>query len=220
MIHMSVTSLNSSHITITDKNVMGLLSEGAWMFLNSAYRWVPGGFLSFADENAMIKHSAVWYLVYDGKAPTPDNIDWQHVYGFTVYRRNHELKAVAFAKQALPKAGTVPYLDESGKEITEYTMESDTNNAKAVQVDFKKRRESAVKAMMKDACERGWCEVSGKPEEMLLAMGAAKIPAQRIADANMFNSHRVRICDDGYHYVRRIGGELRTKIALGNGFID
>lgn len=220
MIHIRSISLNSSHITITDTDVMKALRKGAWMYLSAAYRWVSGGFLSFNDADDMADKSAAWYLVYDGDAPTPDNIDWQHVYGFTVYRQNHGLKAVAFAKQALPKPGTVPYLDESGKEITEYTMESYTRNANAVQVDFKKRRESAVKAMMKDACERGWCEVSGRPEEMLLAMGAVKIPAQRIADANMFNGHRVRICDDGYHYIRRIGGELRTKIALGNGFKD
>ena len=218
MIHMQRISLNSSHITITDRDVIKALKDGAWLFLNTAYKWVPGGFKSFTSETDLGDKSYAWYLVYDGEAPTPEHLDWQHVYGFTVYRLNHGLKAVAFAKQALPKPGTTPYTNEQGKEITEYTLETDTNNAKALEVDFRKRRDAAVRTMMRDACERGWCEVSGKPEEMLLSMGATKIPAQQIADANMFNGHRVRVCDDGYHYVRRIGGKLCTKIALGNGF--
>ena len=218
MIHVRSTSLNCSHITITDKNMMGVLSEGAWLFLNSAYRWVPGGFLSFSNEADMIERSTGWYLVYDGEAPTADHIDWQHVYGFTVYRQRLGLKAVAFAKQAIPKVGTLPYWNDNGREITEYTMETETNNASALAIDFRKRRESAVKAMMKDACERGWCEVSGKPEEMLLSMGAVKIPAQRLVDANAFGGHRVKICDDGYHYIRNLGGEEHMKIALGKGF--
>lgn len=218
MIFVPKTSLNSSHITITDKAVMTELIDDSWMFLSSAYRWVPGGFLSFDDQEDMIDNSLAWYIIYDGEAPEPHNIDWQHVYGVTVYKQKFGLKAVAFGKQALPKPGTTPYINDKGKEITEYTMEYTTRNDKAKLVDFKKRRDSAVKAMMKDACKRGWCEVSGKPEEILISMGAYKIPAQELVDAGVFKGKQVKIEADGYHYTRMLGGQLHTKIALGRGF--
>lgn len=218
MIHVSSTSLNSSHITIVDSNTMTALREGAWLFLNMAYKWVPGGFLTFTDEADMLSRSDVWYLVYDGVAPTATEIDWHHVYGFTVFRQRFGLKAVAFAKQAIPKIGTTPYINEHGKEITEYTMETETNNASALDVDFRQRRDSAVKTMMIDACKRGWCEVSGKPEEMLIRAGATKIPAQQLLDAHVYSKKQLKICADGYHYIRKIKGIECTKIALGSGF--
>lgn len=218
MIRIQRISLNSSHITITNRDVMEKLKEGAWLFLNAAYKWVPGGFLTFTDEDAMVNRSDVWYLIYDGAAPTSDYIDWQHVYGFTVYRKRFGLKAVAFGKQALPKLGTTPYINENGREVTEYTMETQTNNADALSVDFRKRREDAVRTMMLDACKRGWCEVSGKPEEMLLAGGAVKIPAQQLLNAHVYRRKELTICEDGYHYIRNIQGQPHMKIALGSGF--
>ncbi len=218
MITLKRISLNSSHITVTDRDVRDKLKEGAWLFLNAAYKWVPGGFLSFSDEEALLNRSTVWYIIYDGEAPTPEYIDWQHVYGMTVYRQRFGLKAVAFAKQALPKPGTTPYMNNDGKEVVQYTMETETNNDSALAVDFRKRREDAVKTMMIDACKRGWCEVSGKPEEILLASGATMIPAQRLLDSHVYSRKQLTICEDGYHYIRDIGGQPHMKIALGNGF--
>lgn len=59
MIHLQQISLNSSHITITSRDVMEKLKEGAWLFLNVAYKWVPGGFLTFTDEDNMVNRSDV-----------------------------------------------------------------------------------------------------------------------------------------------------------------
>lgn len=75
MIFVPKTSLNSSHITITDKAVMTELIDDSWMFLSSAYRWAPGGFLSFDDQEDMIDNSLAWYIIYDGETPEPHNID-------------------------------------------------------------------------------------------------------------------------------------------------
>lgn len=42
-----------------------------------AYKWVPGGFLTFTDEADMLSRSDVWYLVYDGVAPTETHAEVQ-----------------------------------------------------------------------------------------------------------------------------------------------
>ena len=113
---------------------------------------------------------------------------------------------------------SIIYINEQGKEVTEYTMETEINNADVRTVDFRVRRDSAVRTMMIDACKRGWCEVSGKPEEMLIRAGATKIPAQQLLDAHVYSRKQLKICDDGYHYIRKIKGIECTKIALGSGF--
>lgn len=166
----------------------------------------------------MVSSSAKWVLIHDGPKPDPKDIDWQHVYACTCYKEKFGLKAVAFGKQAMPKPGTAPYINEQGKEVTEYTMETDVRNPKAAAISFKKRRESAVLAMMKDATKRGWCEVSDRPEEIMLGFGAKKIPAQELIDAGVFKDKKIKVEPDGYHYTREIGGQMHTKIALGRGF--
>lgn len=218
MISLPKISINSSHIKIVDKALMSELIKSAWLFMDSAYRWVPGGFLSFDDEDDMISSSLEWVICYDGPKPEPHDIDWQHVYAVTVYKEKFGKKAVAFGKQSLPKPGTTPYIDEKGRQITKYTLETDVRNPKAADIDFRRRRESAVLAMMKDTCKRGWCEVSDRPEQIMLGFGAHKIPAQDLIDAGVFKGKKVTVDKDGYHYTRLIKGEEHTKIALGRGF--
>lgn len=62
---------------------------------------------------------------------------------------------------------------------------------------------------------RAWVEVSGKMEHIYQKQGATPIPALT-AQLIMKDKKFVNIHDDGYHYDRVIGGEVHTKIMMGN----
>lgn len=93
--------LNASHISITDKSVISQLITPAWEFMNAAYEFVPGGFQSFDDPVDMLDSSLLWYIVYDGEAPEPENIDFGKVYVAIVFKRKFGLKGVAMGKNRL-----------------------------------------------------------------------------------------------------------------------
>lgn len=191
---MGSRHLNCSHINITDKATISKLITPAWEFMNAAYEFVPGGFQSFDDPVDMEDSSLLWYVVYDGEAPEPEDIDFGKVYVVIVFKRKFGLKGVAMGKNRLP-----------GSLIRQYP-------------DYKQRQMDAITAAYKKSMKIGWMEVSDRPEQIYLSLGAKKIPAQDLMNAGVFKGKEVRILDDGYHYVRKIGGDWHTKIAVGSGF--
>ena len=201
MIWLARTSLNAAHIAIANKSIMQKLIEQGWEFMDAAYQWVPGGFLSFDDQEDMINSSALWYLIYDGPAPEPEDIDFNRVYCAVAFKSKFGLKAVAFGQQST----------KAGKE----KLENSPTNKDA---DFRTRRAAAVKSMFKMVAKKGWAEVSGRPEEMFKSVGAPMIKAQTLIDAGVFKGKSVTVEPDGYHYARLIGGQEHVKVAVGKGF--
>lgn len=204
MILLPKTSCNASHVMVQDEAVMQRIVKQGWEFMDAAYRWVPGGFLSFADEDDMVASSLVWVLVYDGPQPDPDDIDFNHVYCAVAYKSKFGLKAVAFGQQSTA----------AGKAV----LTDSPRNRAAQAIDFKVRRAAAKKQMFTDIIKRGWAEVSERPEQIFLSLGAPMIPAQTLIDAGVFKDKKVHVEDDGFHYSREIGGKLCTKVAVGKGF--
>lgn len=78
-------------------------------------------------------------------------------------------------------------------------------------VAFKKILEEDYK--LKD--RESWAEVSGAVEVNSLKQGAMPIPAY-IAEIIMSDKKFDKILDDGFHYVRKIGGQPHTKLMVGN----
>ena len=74
---------------------------------------------------------------------------------------------------------------------------------------------SLLKEDFKRKEREAWAEMSGAMEVTSLKNGGMPIPAY-IAQLIMKDKKFDKILDDGYHYVRMIGGEPHTKIMIGN----
>lgn len=61
--------------------------------------------------------------------------------------------------------------------------------------------------------QRSWAEVSHKVEKMKLRLGFLPVP--NVYAEDLLNKPILNLSDDGYHYDRIIGGELRTKMIVG-----
>lgn len=75
---------------------------------------------------------------------------------------------------------------------------------------FKKIMEEDFKIVDREV----WCEVSGAAEVTALKQNAMPFPAY-IAQLLMPNKE-IKVSDDGFHYERKIGGTLHTKLMVGN----
>lgn len=82
--------------------------------------------------------------------------------------------------------------------------------------DGKKALYQMIKDDMRLKDRNAWIEASGAVEHIYKKYGeATPIPAE-IAQIILKDKPFTKICDDGYHYVRKIGGEDHEKIMLGN----
>ena len=201
----NATAINSAHIHVTDNNTMRTLAKQGWEFMNAAYEFVPGGFLSFDDDVDMADSSAKWYLVYDGEAPKDQrDIEFDKVYCAVMCKNKLGLKVVAVGKNRT----------DSGKEQLGTHSEDGKDIGKGRKLDFKIRQQAALRKMYVWAMKNGWGEFSGAAEKVMRSAGGRVIDPQTLIDTGVFGNRQVNILDDGY-YERVIGGHMHRKIALG-----
>lgn len=84
--------------------------------------------------------------------------------------------------------------------------------------DGTREGKSALRRINKDDTDfgRSWSEVSGSMERWLLDLGQNPVPIEQARELLKGKQITPADPDDGYHYVRMIGGKPITKIVVGN----
>lgn len=62
--------------------------------------------------------------------------------------------------------------------------------------------------------KRGWAEVSGSPEKLMIHLGGIPIPNKYAHE--LLNKNIISLNQDGFHYTRLIDGHPHEKIIIGN----
>lgn len=182
----------ASHIYITDTNIKEQLASDMFEFMNVAYKYI-GGFQSFTGEDDFVDNSYLWYVTYDGKAPSNlQNIDIGRVYTVAVYKQKHGMKLVGIGNNRF-----IGLPDNERK-------------------SRKQRAKNAIRKQIEFCVKHGWAEVSGSLEKLFDSIVPASyvIEPEELVHSGVFKS--IDILPDNLHYSRKLSNGMEvTKIAYG-----
>ena len=192
VITSSKTPITASHIYVSDPSLKDQLASNLFEFMNDAYRWI-GGFKSFTGEDDFVDKSYLWYITYDGEAPSnPADIDINKVYTVSVYKQKFGLKMIGIGNNRFSS-----FPSDERKEL-------------------KRKARDAMRQHIRFAVQRGWTEVSCKMESLLFDTVSSKyiIEPEELLDLPGYED--IEILPDQLHYSRTTSSGLAvTKMAWG-----
>ena len=191
-LNLQSSPIMASHIYVNDESIKKELASDMFEFMNEAYKWI-GGFKSFTGEDDFADRSYLWYITYDGEAPSSmSELNINKVYTVSVYKQKFGLKMIGI--------GNNRFVNES-KEDRKY---------------LKAAARDAMKQHVKFAVKRGWTEVSGKMEDLLFANVPPKFIIEPEDLLEVPGYENIEILPDGLHYARKLSnGDDVVKMAWG-----
>lgn len=183
----------ASHIYVSDESLKHKLASDMFEFMNVAYKYI-GGFRSFTGEDDFADESYLWYITYDGPAPSDlSKIDINRVYTVSVFKQKFGLKMVGIGNNRF-----IGLPDDERKER-------------------KRKAKNAIREHIKFIAKRGWAEVSEACEKMFESVLPASyiIEPEELVEAGVFK--QLDILPDNLHYARRLSNGMEVvKIAYGH----
>lgn len=182
----------ASHLYVNDPGLKNELASDLFEFMNDAYKYI-GGFKSFTGEDDFADRSYLWYITYEGQAPSDmSKIDINKVYTVSVFKQKYGLKMVGIGNN---RFNGLP--DDERKRL-------------------KAKAKDAINQHIQFIVKRGWAEVSGACEKLF----SYNLSSTWIIDPEDLQTvpgfEDIEILPDNLHYSRQLGnGEWHTKIAYG-----
>ena len=133
----------ASHLYVNDPGLKNELASDLFEFMNDAYKYI-GGFKSFTGEDDFADRSYLWYITYEGQAPSDmSKIDINKVYTVSVFKQKYGLKMVGIGNN---RFNGLP--DDERKRL-------------------KAKAKDAINQHIQFIVKRGWAEVSGACEKAI-----------------------------------------------------
>ena len=80
---------------------------------------------------------------------------------------------------------------------------------------FRKEAKAILSRVLRETLSRTWMEVSEGMEKFMLKLGCEKFFVPNIYAAKLTKKDILKLCDDGYHYIREINGIAKKKVIVG-----
>ena len=80
---------------------------------------------------------------------------------------------------------------------------------------FRKEAKAILARVLRETLSRTWMEVSEGMEKFMLKLGCEKFFIPNIYAEKLTKKNIIKLCDDGYHYIREINGIPKRKVIVG-----
>jgi len=80
---------------------------------------------------------------------------------------------------------------------------------------YRKEAKTILARILRETLSRTWMEVSEGMERFMLKIGCEKFFVPNIFVAQLTKKSIIKLCDDGYHYIREINGIPKRKVIVG-----